>query len=65
MQTEGLRKVVWNHYQIWKKILQGNRQDPMESYKILQELYGILSSSGNDPTVLYRSYEILQDPTVT
>ena len=35
-----------------EKILQGNRQDPMESYKILEELYGILIGSGNDPTVL-------------
>ena len=25
-----------------KKILQDNRQDPMQSYKILQEFYGIL-----------------------
>ena len=46
--------------------LQNNRQDPMESYKILQEFYGVLISSGKDPTVVWtRSYEILQDPTVS
>ena len=48
-----------------EKILQDNRQDPMQSYKILQEFYGILTSSGKDRTVLKtRSFEILQDPTV-
>ena len=31
---------------------QDNRQDPMQSYKILQKLYGILTSSGKDPTLL-------------
>ena len=35
-----------------EKILQDIRQDPMQSYKILQEFYEILISSGNDPTVL-------------
>ena len=49
-----------------EKILQDNRQDPMQSSKILQEFYGILISSGQDPTVLYtRSYKILKDPTVS
>ena len=32
-----------------EKILQDNRQDPMQSYKILQEFYGILISFGKDP----------------
>ena len=46
------------------------KKDPMESLsnleKILQEFYGILISSGKDPTVLYtRSYKILKDPTVS
>ena len=27
------------------------RQDPVQSYKILQEFYGILISSWEDPTV--------------
>ena len=35
-----------------EKISQDNIQDPMQSYKILQEFYGILISSGKDPTVL-------------
>ena len=26
-----------------KKIVQGNRKDPMQSYKILQEFYGVLA----------------------
>ena len=30
-----------------EKILQDNRQDPMQSYKIQQEFYGILISSGS------------------
>ena len=34
------------------KILQDARQDTVQSYKILQEFYGILISSWNDPTVL-------------
>ena len=34
------------------KILQDNRQDPMQSYKILQEFCGILINSGKDPTEL-------------
>ena len=34
--------------------------------KILQEFYGILISSGKDPTALYtRSYKILEDPTAS
>ena len=33
-------------------ILRVYGQDPMKAYKILQEFYGILISSGNDPTVL-------------
>ena len=49
-----------------EKILQDNRQDHIKSNKILQEFYGILISSWKHPTVLYtRSYEILQDPTVS
>ena len=45
------------------KILQDIRKDPMQSYKILQEFYGILISSRKGPTVLYtRLYEIFQDP---
>ena len=48
------------------KILQDNRQDPMQSYKVLQEFYGILISSWKDRTVLdRRSYELPQDPTVS
>ena len=48
------------------KILQDIKQDPMQSYKILKEFYQILISSWKDPTVLYRrSYEIVQDPTVS
>ena len=48
------------------KILQDNRQDPMQSCKILQKFYGILTSSGKAPTVLQtRSYEILQDHTLS
>ena len=35
-----------------KKILQDKRQDPIQSYKILQEFYGILISSEKDLTVL-------------
>ena len=35
-----------------ERILQDIRQDPMQSYKILQTFYGILISSGKDPTVL-------------
>ena len=35
-----------------KKIVQGNRKDPMQSYKILQEFYGIFISSEKHPTVL-------------
>ena len=35
-----------------ENILQDNRQDPLQSYKILDEFYGILISSGKDPTVL-------------
>ena len=34
------------------KIPQDIRQDPIQSYNILQEIYGILISSGNDPRVL-------------
>ena len=46
-----------------EKILQDNKQDPMLSYKILEEFYGILVSSGKEPPVLRtRSFEILQDP---
>ena len=46
--------------------LQDIRQDPMQSFKILQEFYRILISSWKDPTVLLiRSYQILQDPTVS
>ena len=49
-----------------KKIMQDNRQDPMQYYKILKEFCRILISFGKDPTVLQtRSYEILQDPTVS
>ena len=49
-----------------KKILRDNRQDPLQSYKILQELCKILIISGKDPTVLRpRLYKILQDPTVS
>ena len=47
------------------KIPQDNRQDPKQSYKILQQIYGVLISSGNDPTVLstsFGSYSILEDP---
>ena len=48
-----------------EKILQGNKQDPMQSYKILEKLYGILINFGKDTSVLLtRSYEILHDPTV-
>ena len=32
--------------------MQDDRQDPMQSYKMQQEFYGILISSGKDPTVL-------------
>ena len=35
-----------------ERILQDIRQEPMQSYKILQTFYGILISSGKDPTVL-------------
>ena len=35
-----------------ERILQDIRQDPTQSYKILQTFYGILISSGKDPTVL-------------
>ena len=35
-----------------EKILEDNRQDPIQSYKTLQEFFGILISSGKDPTVL-------------
>ena len=35
-----------------ERILQDNRQNPMQSYKILQEIYAILMSSEKDPTVL-------------
>ena len=35
-----------------ERILQDIRQDPMHSYKIQQEFYGMLISSGKDPTVL-------------
>ena len=49
-----------------ENILKDNRQDPLQSYKILDEFYGILISSGKDPTVLQtRSFEIPQDPTVS
>ena len=34
------------------KILQDTTQDTVQSYKIVQEFYGILISSGKDPTVL-------------
>ena len=49
-----------------KKILQDNRQDPLQSYKILQVFSEILITCENDARVLQtRSYEILQDPTVS
>ena len=35
-----------------EKILQDNRQDPLQSYKIRQVFYGTLISSGKDPLVL-------------
>ena len=35
-----------------EKILQDIKKDPMQSYKILQEFYGILISSRKGPTVL-------------
>ena len=35
-----------------EKILGDNRQDPIQSFKILQEFYEISISSGKDPTVL-------------
>ena len=35
-----------------EKILQDNRQDPLQSSKILQNIYGILICSGKDPTLL-------------
>ena len=35
-----------------ERILEDKRQDPIQSYKTLQEFYGILISSGKDPTVL-------------
>ena len=35
-----------------ERILQDIRQDPMQSYKILQTFYGILISSGKGLTVL-------------
>ena len=35
-----------------EKILQDNRQDPMQSYHILQKFFGMLTGSGKDPTVL-------------
>ena len=35
-----------------EKIMQDNRLDLMQSYKILQEFYGILISSAKDHTVL-------------
>ena len=35
-----------------EKILKDNRQDPIQSYKILQEFCGILISFGKDYTVL-------------
>ena len=48
------------------KILQDNRQDPMQSYEIVREFYGILISSGKHRTILWTiSYEILQDPIVS
>ena len=34
------------------KILQDNRQDSMQCYKILREFYGIFINSDKDPTVL-------------
>ena len=34
---------------ILEKILRDNRQDPMQSYKILPEFCGILISSWKDP----------------
>ena len=33
-------------------ILEDNRQDPIQTYETLQEFFGILISSGKDPTVL-------------
>ena len=49
-----------------ENILQDNRQDPLQSYKILQVFSEILITCENDPRVLQtRSYEILQDPTVS
>ena len=49
-----------------ERILQDIRQDPTQSYKILQTFYGILISSGKDPTVLQtRLYESLEDLPVS
>ena len=35
-----------------ENILQDNRQDPLQSYKILQVFSEMLITSGNDPRVL-------------
>ena len=37
---------------ILEKIVEDNREDPVQSYKILQDFYGLLTCSAKDPTVL-------------
>ena len=42
MQREGFKKDPMDCLSNLEKILQDNRNDPMQLYKILQEFYGIL-----------------------
>ena len=53
MKRDGLRKKdPMESLSNLEKILPDNRQDSMQSCKILQKFYGILASSGKAPTVL-------------